>query len=98
MISGADIAHSTQFGRSLAAVRAEYRAAMKRAAAAFLFIVGVVLVGFAVFALGAAALDPTNPFNGFNIAYGLPALALGSGALIGAVMLWRSRRRAAPPP
>jgi hypothetical protein len=69
---------------------------MKRAAAVLLSILGVALAGAGIFALGAAALDPANPFNGFNIAYGAPALVLGGLALAGAVWVWRSAGAAAP--
>jgi protein-S-isoprenylcysteine O-methyltransferase Ste14 len=69
---------------------------MKRAAAVLLSIVGVALAGAGTFALGAAALDPANPFNSFNIVYGAPALVLGVVALAGAVWAWRSRGAAAP--
>lgn len=71
---------------------------MKRAAAVLLAVVGIVLLGAGVFALGAAALDPTNPFNGFNIVYGVPAVVLGASALAGAIWAWRSGRTAAPRP
>jgi hypothetical protein len=57
-----------------------------------------VLLGAEVLALGAAALDPANPFNSFNIVYGLPAVVLGTLALAGAVWAWPSGRAAAPRP
>ena len=69
---------------------------MKRAAALLLALVGIMLLGAGAFARGAAALDPANPFNGFNVAYGVPAVVLGALALVGAVRAWRSGRAAAP--
>jgi hypothetical protein len=69
---------------------------MKRVAALLIAVFGVVLLEAGAFALGAAALDPDNPFNGFNLAYCVPAVVIGALALAGAARAWRSGRAAAP--
>jgi hypothetical protein len=66
---------------------------MRRVGGAILAIIGIVLGGLGAFAIGAALIDMDNPYNGFNFAYGIPALGLGVAALF---VAWRLNRRSAP--
>jgi hypothetical protein len=65
--------------------------AMRRVGGAILAIIGIALGGLGAFAIGAALIDMDNPYNGFNFAYGIPALGLGAAALFGAWRLYRRR-------